>query len=467
MDKQDIHFIGIGGIGVSSLARYFLAQNWAVSGSDASKSNETRELVRDGAKVLITHKPSNLNPKTNLVVFSQAIPADNPEIVKAKRLGIPVISYPEALGELTKQYRTIAISGSHGKSTTTAITSLIFRQAGLDPTVIVGTKLKEFGGRNFRLGKGPYLIIEADEYKDSFLNYHPEAILMTNIDREHLDHYKNFTGVKRGFKNFSKNLDKGGVMILNRDDSPVRNLFKSDKRVIWYSLKDKKTSNLISKVIKIPGRHNVSNFSGAFKLARHFGISQKNILKAISSFKGSWRRMEYRGQFKIQNSHAYRQAGKFKAKVYDDYAHHPTEIKATLSALREAYHTSPLLCVFQPHQSKRLKVLFKEFTESFKEADITLILPIYFVAGRDVELGKWNSEALVKAIQKKYPKQKTFYLKDPKNLRNALQILIPTFGDESCAPSLVVNRPANRLGEPVIVMMGAGDVVNITPSLLE
>ena len=213
MDKQRIHFVGIGGIGVSSLARYFLAQKWAVSGSDASSSSETKELVRDGAKVRITHKASNLSPKTNLVVFSQAIPADNPEILKAKRLGIPVISYPEALGELTKQYRTIAISGSHGKSTTTAITSLIFRQAGLDPTVIIGTKLKEFSGRpaspagkNFRLGKGPYLIIEADEYKDSFLNYYPEAILMTNIDREHLDHYKNFAGVKRVFKNFSNNL---------------------------------------------------------------------------------------------------------------------------------------------------------------------------------------------------------------------------------------------------------------------
>ena len=144
MDKQRIHFVGIGGIGVSSLARYFLAQKWAVSGSDASSSSETKELVRDGAKVRITHKASNLSPKTNLVVFSQAIPADNPEILKAKRLGIPVISYPEALGELTKQYRTIAISGSHGKSTTTAITSLIFRQAGLDPTVIIVTKLKEF-----------------------------------------------------------------------------------------------------------------------------------------------------------------------------------------------------------------------------------------------------------------------------------------------------------------------------------
>ena len=314
------------------------------------------------------------------------------------------------------------------------------------------------------MGKGPYLIIEADEYKDSFLNYYPEAILMTNIDREHLDHYKNFAGVKRGFKNFSKNLDKGGVMILNKDDSPVRKLFKKDKRVVWYSLKDKKLASLISKAIRIPGRHNISNFLGAFKLARHFGIKQKDILKAISAYNGSWRRMEYKGQFKIQSA-SWRT--KFKAKVYDDYAHHPTEIRATLSALGEAYPASPLFCVFQPHQSKRLKVLFKEFTESFKDADITLILPIYFVAGRDVELSKWNSEALVKAIQKKYPKQKVFYLKDPKNLRNALQVLMSTFGDESCAPSSVVNRSVNRLGESVIVMMGAGDIVNITPSLLK
>ncbi|MEK7196018.1 MAG: cyanophycin synthetase, partial [Patescibacteria group bacterium] len=231
-----------------------------------------------------------------------------------------------------------------------------------------------------------------------------------------------------------------------------------------YSLKDKKLASLISKAIRIPGRHNISNFLGAFKLARHFGIKQKDILKAISAYNGSWRRMEYKGQFKIQSA-SWRT--KFKAKVYDDYAHHPTEIRATLSALGEAYPASPLFCVFQPHQSKRLKVLFKEFTESFKDADITLILPIYFVAGRDVELSKWNSEALVKAIQKKYPKQKVFYLKDPKNLRNALQVLMSTFGDESCAPSSVVNRSVNRLGESVIVMMGAGDIVNITPSLLK
>lgn len=445
MSKPRIHFIGIGGIGVSSLARYFLAQKWAVSGSDASKSNETEELIQDGVQVKIVCKPSNLNPKTNLVVFSQAVPADNPEILEAKRLGIPVISYPEALGELTKQYKTIAISGSHGKSTTTAITSLIFREAGLDPTVIVGTKLKEFGGRNFRLGQGPYLIIEADEYKDSFLNYYPEAILMTNVDREHLDHYKNFAGVKRGFKNFSKNLNKNGVMILNKDDSPLRKLFKNDKRVIWYSLNDKKISKLVSRAIKIPGKHNISNFSGAFKLARHFGIKQKDILKAVSIYNGSWRRMEYKGKFKSL---------KFETLIYDDYAHHPTEIKATLNAFKERFPKKLLVCVFQPHQGKRLEALFKEFTQAFDEADVLILLDIWKVKGRDEVKQKVNSEKLVKAIAKRRTKLKEL-------------IHLPHSGSLRQIIESAIKDKANHKNGAVIIMMGAGDVVNLTPRLIK
>lgn len=463
MIKPRIHFVGIGGIGVSSLARYFLAQNWAVSGSDASKSNEVKELFRDGAKVTISHKPKNLDPKANLLVYSQAIPFDNPEIVEAKRLGIPVISYPEALGELTKQYRTIAISGSHGKSTTTAITSLIFREAGLDPTVIIGTKLKEFGSRNFssnfKLGKGPYLVIEADEYKDSFLNYYPEAILMTNIDREHLDHYKNFAGVKRGFKNFSKNLDKDGIMVLNHDDSPLQKLFKKDKRAIWYSLNcnlgDKKISKLISHSIKIPGRHNVSNFLGAFKLARYFGIKQKDILRAISAYNGSWRRMEYKGELRITNNELWRSKnGKPIIPVYDDYAHHPTEIKATLSAFKEKFPKKLLVCVFQPHQSKRLEVLFKEFTEAFDEADVLVLLDIYKVKGRDNTNQKVNSEKLAEAITKRRTNLKELvYLPYPKRLRPTLE--------------KVIKESADKKNGAVVIMMGAGDVVNMTPDLLK
>ena len=474
MTKPKAHFIGIGGIGVSSLARYFLSQNWLISGSDVSDSKELTEIRQDGIRVKIGHKRSNIKPDMAIVIYSQAIPMDNPEILEAKRLNLTLKSYPQVLGDLTRTHKTLAVAGSHGKSTTTALLGLIFLEAGLDPTVIIGTKLKEFGGRpaspagkNFRLGKSEWLIIEADEYKDSFLNYHFDGAIITNVDREHLDHYKNFAGVKKGFTNFMGNLNKGGILVLNKDDKALPSLAgkQRNKRVIGYSLKDVKRVKQIKKVLQIPGNHNISNALAAYSLARSFGVKEKIILKALSKYRGAWRRMEYKGVLRIQNLES--RSKKAKALVYDDYAHHPTEIQATLKAFRDANPASPLICVFQPHQSKRLKILFKEFTESFSDADITVIVPIYRVAGRDVKPDKWDAEALVSAIREKYPKQETFYLKEAKNLRKALEVLLTTFGDKSCEPSRVVNRPKNRLKEPVIVMMGAGDIVNLTPQLLK
>src|SRR3989338_4155668 len=444
MTKPKAHFIGIGGIGVSSLARYFLSQNWLISGSDVSMSNEIAEIRQDGIRVKIGHKRSNITPDMAIVIYSQAIPMDNPEILEAKRLNLTLKSYPQVLGDLTRTHKTLAVAGSHGKSTTTALLGLIFLEAGLDPTVVIGTKLKEFGGKNFRLGKSEYLIIEADEYKDSFLNYHFDGAIITNVDREHFDHYKNFAGVKKGFTNFMGNLNKGGILVLNKDDKALPSLAgkQRNKRVIGYSLKDVKRVKQIKKFLQIPGNHNISNALAAYSLARSFGVKEKIILKALSKYRGAWRRMEYKGVLRIQNLE-YR-SKKTKALVYDDYAHHPTEIQATLKAFRDANPASPLICVFQPHQSKRLKILFKEFTESFSDADITVIVPIYRVAGRDVKPDKRDAEAFVSAIREKYPKQETFYLKEAKNLRQALEVLLTTFGDKSCEPSRVVNRPKSE-----------------------
>ena len=446
------HFIGIGGIGISALARYFLAQNWLISGSDVAKSPETIEVERDGAKVKIGHKNSNVPYDSDLVVYSQAITSDNPEILETKRLNIPLKSYPEALGDLTHKYKTIAIAGSHGKSTTTALTALIFMKAGLDPTVVIGTKLKEFGrqtclpaGRNFRLGKSKYLIIEADEYKDSFLNYYPEGAIITNVDREHLDHYKNFKNVKRGFLNFMANLSPGGVLVLNKDDKPLASLVKKfvNKRVIWYSTKDVKRVKQIKKVLKIPGTHNISNALGAFYLARSFGIKEKVVLKALSKYRGAWRRMEYKG--KIKND----------TLVFDDYGHHPTEIKATLQAFKDKYPERFLVCVFQPHQSRRLQILFKEFTRAFDAADVLILLDVYKVEGRDpsMRLGaskvshNVNSRKLAQVISNRKSSPKVFYLPHPGKLKSAV--------------IRIINQPS------IVVMMGAGSIVNLTPKLLK
>ncbi len=442
-----IYFIGIGGIGISALARYFLTQNWLISGSDVVESIEIKELRKEGIKVKIGHKKSNIRPNLNLVVYSQAIPADNPEFLEAKRLGIPLKSYPEALGSLTRRYKTIAIAGSHGKSTTTALTALVFMTAGLDPTVIVGTKLEEFGGKNFRLGKSDYLIIEADEYKDSFLNYYPESIIVTNVDREHLDYYKNFRNVKKGFQKFMNNLAPNGVLILNKDDKPLSSLTKSikNKKVTWFSFKDTKHVKQIKKILKIPGAHNLSNALGVFKLAKSFGIKENTILKALAKYRGAWRRMEYKGKLK---------GVEMKTLVFDDYAHHPTEIKATLKAFREKFPKSLLMCIFQPHQSRRLKILFKEFTGAFDEADVLVLLNIYKVSGRDELSHNVNSGKLAKTILKRKngPKE-VRYLPSPEALGKTLIELLQT------------KNP--KLETAVIVMMGAGDIVNLTPKLLK
>ncbi|MEK7195599.1 MAG: Mur ligase domain-containing protein, partial [Patescibacteria group bacterium] len=211
--KKSVHFIGIGGIGVSSLARWFLAEKWAVSGSDASPSNNNllKDLGKDGVKVKIGHKKGHITPKIGLVIYSQAVDkAKNPEAVQARRLGIPLLSYPQTVGLLTQMYKTVAVSGAHGKSTTTALASLVLKEGGLDPTVIIGTKLREFGGKNFRRGSGKYLVLEADEWKASFLNYSPTLAVITNIDKEHLDFYKNFSSVKKTFLKFVSGIKRGG-----------------------------------------------------------------------------------------------------------------------------------------------------------------------------------------------------------------------------------------------------------------
>jgi len=442
MNKRKVHFIGIGGIGISALARYFLAQNWLISGSDAFKSPETEEIRKDGINVKIGHKKSNISRDLDLVIYSQAIPSDNPEILYAKRLKIPLKTYPEALGELTKKYKTLAVAGSHGKSTTTALLSLIFLEAKLDPTVIIGTKLKEFKGKNFRLGKSKYLIIEADEYKDSFLNYYPQGAIVTNVDREHLDHYKNFGNVKKGFLNFMGNLQPEGILVLNKDDKPLASLankFKN-KRVIWVSHKDVKRVKQIKKVLQVPGAHNVSNALQAFYLAKSFGIKEKVILKALSKYEGAWRRMEYKGELVDKNL-------KSKALVYDDYGHHPTEIKATLKAFREKHPERFLICVFQPHQSRRLEILFNEFTKAFEESDVLILFDIYKVSGRDELSQNVDSKKLSESVTLPGTVVHLPYPGDLKDI--ALSIL-----EVSYSPG-------------VIVMMGAGDIVNHTSKLLK
>ena len=452
---------------MSSLARFFLSKKYRVSGSDIAKSNELKGLRRERAAVYVGHRASNVPSKVSILIHSQAATKDNPEIKKAKHLGIPVLSYPQALGKLTEKYFTVAVAGSHGKSTTTALSALALIKGKFDPTVIIGTKLKEFGGRNFRAGKSPWLVVEADEFGKAFLNYSPLVSIVTNIDREHLDTYRNISGVKNAFLQFLSNTRPSGALILNRDDKNlcslqprISRLAKRKKlKVVWYSLKDRSNAALVRKNIQIPGEHNVSNALAILALASVLGIQKKISLSAIGSYRGSWRRLEYKGTCRM--SHV-------ACRMYDDYAHHPTEIKATLKALREKYPKSALVCVFQPHQRERLRLLFKEFRSAFEDAHITLILPLYRVTGREKAATGPDSEALVRAIRQAASGKMVFYLEKPENLKKALNVLIA--GIDTSKNAKQCPFPGAKfypLKSAVVVMMGAGDIFTYTPLLLD
>ncbi len=396
-----IHLIGIGGIGVSSLAQYYLSKGHTVSGSDLVASEITDFLVGKGIKVIIGNLVENIQSDFDLVVHSPAVKLDNPEYKKAKELGIKTQSYPEALGELTKEYYTIAVAGAHGKSTTTAMIALVLMEAGFDPTVIVGTKLKEFGNSNFRAGKSKFLVIEACEYDSSFLSYSPKIIVITNIDKEHLDYFKTFANVKKAFKDFIVRLPEDGFLVFNKDDKYPPKIAKPKFKAVGYSIKQKEAKK-IKPILKVPGMHNVSNAMAALDVAKVLNIPEKIYLRAISKFSGTWRRFEIR-EAKVEDK---------QITLVSDYGHHPNEILATLKAAREKYARNRIWCVFQPHQHQRTYYLFNDFVKVFSRVagsrqagriDNIIITDIYDVAGRETKTisGEVSSEKLVKKINKK------------------------------------------------------------------
>ena len=393
--------MGIGGIGVSALARYYLARGHLVTGSDLVSSEITQALKKDGARISIG---KNIIPKdANLIIYSPA--------VKIQKMKIPALSYPEALGQLTKEYFTIAVSGTHGKTTTTAMLALILIRAGLDPTVIIGTKLKEFGNTNFRTGKSKYLLIEADEHFASFLNYWPKAIAITNIEADHLDFYKNLKNIKTAFKKFIGHLPKDGILITGKSVNQ-KELLK------------------VKKILKVPGDHNAYDALVALATARALKIPDKISLAALAEYKGAWRRFEI-----------------IKTKPFvliSDYGHNPQKALATLKAAREKYPNKNIWCVYQPHQYERTYFLFDDFVRNFRKAPINrlIITDIFDVTGRESNQirRKVNSQKLVKAINKE---SVSFLPKDK---------IVPYLKKEV------------KSGE-VLIIMGAGDIYQIDKKL--
>lgn len=381
---RHVHFIGIGGIGMSALARYYASEGYRVSGSDAVRSSITDALRSEGIKIVIGHRATHVPRTAEIVIYSSAVTPANPELRRAQSLRIPCMTYAEAVGRLTREYYTIAVSGSHGKSTTTALIGLLLVAAGFDPTIIVGTNLKELHGINFRKGKSNYLVLEADEWGKSFHHYVPQIAVVTNVDKEHLDIYKTYQGVIAGFRTYLKRLPKEGIAVLNGKDVGVRRAASAVRgRIIWYNSKPFSRHTL-----GIPGIHNQENAEAVWQVAKFLGISKSLAEKVFSHYTGAWRRFE---RLVPKDS-------RIRATIITDYAHHPTEIRATLRAAREKFPKRRIVCVFEPHQADRLTQLFSEFKSAFRDADTLIVLPVYRVKGREARKGEKTSEDLVKTL---------------------------------------------------------------------
>ncbi len=357
---KKIFFIGIGGIGISALAKMALSRGMEVSGVNDEEGKTIDSLKELGVDVKMSKGIFDV-PEADLYVYSDAWLYRGPEILqKAKDTDKPVLSYFEALGQFAKKYKVIAIAGTHGKTTTTAMVAGILVDAGLDPTVVVGSFVKKFDS-NFRKGNGEYLVVEADEYNRHFLNFHPFVVVVTNIEAEHLDCYKDLADVQSAF-------DK----LLSQSENKITNYTKYLEKIPKLS---------------VPGVHNRMDASAAFAVAEFLGIKEEIIKNSLADFKGTWRRLEKKG------------VTKEGVTVYDDYAHHPTEVRASLEALRELYPkgTKNITVLFQPHLYSRTKALFDEFVTCFDQADNVFLLPIYFA--RENPDPEVSSEKLADAIR--------------------------------------------------------------------
>lgn len=338
---KKVFFIGIGGIGISALAKMVASRGIVSFGINDEEAGKTLDTLKEEGIEVVFLKDYKEIPEADMYVYSDAWIYRGPEILEsAKNTGKPVLSYFEALGEFAKEYKVIAISGTHGKTTTTAMTAKVLIDAGLDPTVIVGSFVKEFGS-NFKKGTSKYLVVEADEFNRHMLNFHPYIGAITNMEADHLDCYKDLEDIKQAFEQF---LSQSEIQITQTEYQKYIALVPP---------------------LKVPGEHNRENAAVVLAIAEILSIPFEQAKKSLTEFTGTWRRLE-------------KVAEKDGIIIYDDYAHHPTEVRASLQALRELYPTNRLILVFQPHLYSRTKALFNDFIHCFDLADFVYLLPIYF-----------------------------------------------------------------------------------------
>jgi len=450
--KIHIHFIGIGGSGMSGLALILLDSGYKVSGSDIASSKITSRLTDKGAIIFKGHNENNVE-NADLVVISSAIHESNPEIKGAKNRKITMIKRAEMLARIMDNKYGIAVAGTHGKSTTASMISLLLEKGGFDPTVVVGGELNNFKN-NAKLGKGNHIVVEADESDGSFLELNPRMAVVTNIEDDHLDHYGNMENILKDFKKFIDKVPNNGQVILCKDCDNTKGLAKQCRRnYISYGIfteadlmaKDIELDKLNSKskiywhgekigelYLKVAGYHNILNALAAIAVARELGINFMEIAKILETFQGVHRRMEI-----IANLDD-------KILILDDYAHHPTEIKATLSALKSGWQDRRIIAVFQPHRYSRTKLLAEKFGKAFFDADCVIINDIY--SANELPITGINGETIFKEVNKSNHKN-VKYLPSKKDILSYLYEIV---------------RPGD-----IIITMGAGDIWTVGQELAE
>ncbi len=447
-----IHFMGIGGISMSGLAEVLLERGFSITGSDMKSSPITEKLENHGASIVYGQKAENITDDIDLVVYTAAIHPDNPEFQAVIRKGIPHMDRAELLGQIMSNYKnSIAVSGTHGKTTTTSMLSLIMLAGACDPTISVGGILKDIDG-NIRVGRSQNFITEACEYTNSFLKFNPRIELILNVDADHLDFFKDLDDIRHSFRLFSEKLDEDGVLIINGeipdltffteglpckiitygleadDDYTAKNIAFNEYACGSYDLyvNGEKLDHI---TLNVTGLHNVSNSLAAIAAARELGISMENIKTGLMKFKGTDRRFEFKGEVN-------------GITILDDYAHHPTEIEATLTAAKNYPHRK-IWCAFQPHTYTRTKALLSEFGKALSLADHVVLADIY--AAREADTGEIHSRDLQAEIQKHGTEADYFSTFEE----------IENFLLKNCNPG------------DLVITMGAGDIVNVGEDLLK
>lgn len=447
-----IHFIGIGGISMSGLAEILLKEGFSITGSDMKRSEMTDRLEAKGALVQIGQKASNITEDIELVVYTAAIHPDNEELKAAQAKGIPTMTRAVLLGQIMDNYRdSIAVSGTHGKTTTTSMISEILIKASMDPTITVGGILESIGG-NIRVGDSQVFVSEACEYTNSFLEFNPKIEIILNIEEDHLDFFSGIEEIKDSFRRFARKLPDNGLLIINGDMDCVSEITKdltctiktiglgsdnnySADNITFDHLGNGHYDLIIEGTLSghidlgVAGYHNITNSLSAIAAALSLGVSMDSIHAGLSVFGGTKRRFEYKG-----NCHGFT--------IIDDYAHHPTEIEATLSSAKHYPHES-IWCIFQPHTYTRTKAFLKEFAKTLSLSDHVILVDIY--AAREKDTGEISSKDLLKELSQ--------YDVDA--------VYMPTF--EAAQKYLLENCKQNDL----LITMGAGDVVNIGENLLK